>query len=190
MVSLLFDQSGRRRYCTIDERNAFLKVAKKEETEEAYALLSLLAFTGCRVSEALALTPTSVDHGAEAVVIETLKRRKAGVFRAVPLPSGCLTLLSGLSAKPKLWSYSRSTAWRIVKRNMARAGVQGPMACPKGLRHSYAIANLQLGVPVTQVQEWLGHANITTTQLYAQALGPEERALAAKFWQSFELETE
>ena len=53
----------------------------------------MLHTTGCRVSEALALTPERVDLAGRAVVLETLKKRRQGVFRAVPVPAGLLDQL-------------------------------------------------------------------------------------------------
>ena len=44
--------------------------------------------TGCRISEALALTPERVDLTGKAVVVESLKKRRRGVYRAVPVPPG------------------------------------------------------------------------------------------------------
>jgi site-specific recombinase XerD len=54
---------------------------------------------------------------------------------------------------------------------------------PKGLRHAFAIACLDKGLPLNMVQKWLGHSSIETTAIYANAVGKEERKLAAKLWQ-------
>jgi site-specific recombinase XerD len=43
---------------------------------------------------------------------------------------------------------------------------------------------LQAGVPLNLAQRWLGHARISTTAIYAAACGPEERALAVRFWRN------
>ena len=65
---------------------------------------------------------------------------------------------------------------------MAASGVWGSRACPRGLRHAFAVGALQAGVPLNLVQRWLGHARIDTTAIYAGACGPEEHAFAARFW--------
>jgi integrase len=51
-------------------------------------LCNVLHITGCRVSEALALTPEQVDLAGKAVVLETLKKCRRGVYRAAPVPPG------------------------------------------------------------------------------------------------------
>jgi integrase len=82
----------------------------------------------------------------------------------------------------RLWSMSRTTAWRIVKRVMAHAGISGRGACPRGLRHSFGVGTLQAGVPITLLQRWLGHARLSTTEIYTHVIGPEEFAFASQFW--------
>jgi integrase len=51
-----------------------------------------LAYAGCRLSEALTLTVDRVDLAAGVLVIETLKKRRTGIYRAVPVPLPCSTL--------------------------------------------------------------------------------------------------
>jgi len=53
---------------------------------------------------------------------------------------------------------------------------------PKGLRHSFGIHAIRSGVPLNLVQRWLGHASMTTTAIYLQAIGDEEREIAARMW--------
>jgi integrase len=54
----------------------------------------VLHFTGCRISEALSMTPRRVDLSGRAVVFEILKKRRTGVFRSVQIPPSPLDLLS------------------------------------------------------------------------------------------------
>ena len=61
---------------------------------------------------------------------------------------------------------------------MEGAGIVGRHACPRGLRHGFGVGTLQAGVPLTLVQRWLGHARLTTTAIYAEVSGPEERGFA------------
>jgi len=51
-------------------------------------LCAVLHTTGCRISEALALTPEQLDLPGRAMVFKTLKKRCSGVYRAVPVPPG------------------------------------------------------------------------------------------------------
>jgi site-specific recombinase XerD len=83
---------------------------------------------------------------------------------------------------PLLWNFGRTTAWKKVIAVMKAAGVKGPQATPKGLRHGFAVAAIQAGIPLNLLQRWLGHAQLTTTAIYANAVGPEERNIAARMW--------
>ena len=65
---------------------------------------------------------------------------------------------------------------------MADAGIRGPQASPKGLRHGFGVAAVQAGVPLNLIQRWLGHASLETTSIYTQVIGDEERALADRIF--------
>lgn len=182
----LFDPAGRRKYLTYGERSRFLKEAAVADAETA-ALAQLLAHTGCRVSEALELTPGRLDAGTCSVVFRTLKRRRV-VFRAVPVPEHLMKQLMMLAERrqpeERLWSWCRQTAWRHVKRLMAASDVRGAQAMPKGLRHGFGIANAEHNVPAALTRIWMGHARIETTAIYQHAVGEEERAFAKRLWSS------
>ena len=53
---------------------------------------------------------------------------------------------------------------------------------PKGLRHSFGIHAIRSGALLDLAQRWLGHASMTTTAIYLDALGEEEREIAARMW--------
>jgi len=82
----------------------------------------------------------------------------------------------------RLWRWSRTTAWRYIKRVMRTAGITGMSAMPKGLRHAFGVKAFQCNVPPRLVQRWLGHTSMHTTAIYADVSGPEERAFAARMW--------
>lgn len=65
---------------------------------------------------------------------------------------------------------------------MDLSGIDGPQANPKGLRHAFGIHAVARGVPLHMLQRWLGQADMKTTAIYAQAVGPEERQVAARMW--------
>src|SRR5215207_2793907 len=88
----LFDAEGRRLYFTEDERRAFLAAAAKAP-REVRTFCGTLHATGCRISEALALTARQVDLSGRVVVFESLKKRRRGIFRAVPVPPELLDTL-------------------------------------------------------------------------------------------------
>jgi integrase len=89
----LHDPNGKRLYLTAEERRAFLAAAAKA-ARPVRTLCGVLHTTGCRISEALALTPERVDLTGKAVVVESLKKRRRGVYRAVPVPPGLLDELA------------------------------------------------------------------------------------------------
>ena len=65
---------------------------------------------------------------------------------------------------------------------MAAAGIEGPQACAKGLRHAYGVAVVAAGVPLPTVAAVLGHASLTTTAIYTNATGAQARELVARMW--------
>ena len=178
------DQAGRRKYLSGGERARFLAVADRLGPRMR-ALCHVLAFAGCRLSEALALTIDHVDGERLSLTIRTLKRRRT-VFRAVPVPQATVEMLRALSVDVggRFWSMHRVTAWRVVKMVMSHAGITGPMASPKGLRHGFGICAAGHNVPVSLIQRWMGHASQATTAIYLDAVGVEERQFALRMWSS------
>ena len=187
----LVDGRGRK-YLTLQERTRFLDAVRGDPRPEVQTFALTLVHTGCRISEALALRPDDVDLEAVAVRIRTLKRRLEH-WRAVPVPEALvreLELVHGLrrakrssrGRKASLWPFSRPTATRHIARLMAAAGIKGPQACPKGLRHAYGVAAVAAGVPLPTLAAVLGHASLTTTAIYATATGAEARDLVARMW--------
>lgn len=190
----LHDAQGKRLYLTADERRAFVAAAAKAE-RPVRTFCAVLHDTGCRISEALALTPERIDLSGRAVVFGTLKKRRQGVYRAVPVPPGLLDqldLVHGLQEAQKrgkghadrlLWPWARNTAWRRVKAVMEAAGIpDGPHRSPKGLRHGYGVHAIGSGVPLNMLSKWMGHATLEVTAIYANALGAEEQGIAARMW--------
>jgi len=88
----LCDKQGRRKYFTSDERQSFLEASSKA-AREVRTFCNVLLYTGCRISEALALTTKDIDLSANVIVFESLKKRRSGVYRQVPIPAELLDLL-------------------------------------------------------------------------------------------------
>ena len=65
---------------------------------------------------------------------------------------------------------------------MNRAGISGARANPKGLRHVFGVVAIQNSIALNMVQKWLGHADLSTTAIYANAIGQEKQDIAAKMW--------
>ena len=194
MTSELFDREGHRKYLTAEERAAFLRAADKaDRTVKTFCYL--LHFTGCRISEACELTFDRVDLAGEVIVFETKKKRRRGVYRAVPVPPALLNVLDlvhGVRERQqsktrgkgeRLWEWSLTTAWRRVKEVMEAAGLgEGPQVSPKGLRHGFGVHAINSGVPLNKLSQWLGHAQLSTTAIYADAVGAEEKNIASRMW--------
>jgi integrase/recombinase XerD len=148
------------------------------------ALLEFLYGTGARISEAVGadIDDLSLVEDAAATL-----RGKGGRTRLVPVGGYARAALEaylvrgrpGLAAKgrgvPAIFlnarggRLSRQSAWTILHRAAGAAGlpVDGPHAVsPHTLRHSYATHLLDGGADVRVVQELLGHASVTTTQVY------------------------
>lgn len=143
------------------------------------ALLELLYGCGARISEATGLDVDDVDLDAGSVLLHG----KGGKQRLVPLgryaqdavraylvrarpgfaaagPGGAALFLNTRGGR-----LSRQSAWSVLHTAAGRAGLTGDIS-PHTLRHSFATHLLDGGADVRVVQELLGHASVTTTQIY------------------------
>ncbi|WP_313030558.1 site-specific integrase [Brucella sp.] len=187
---MLNDPYGKRLYLTASERSSFLQSAMKT-SGEIRSFCETLHFTGCRISEALNLTVDRIDIENEVVVFETLKKRRAGIYRSVPVPQALMNTLDLVhqvrrpgKLNRKLWQWSRVTAWRHIKAVMADAKIQdGPHTSPKGLRHGYGVNAISAGVPLNMLSKWMGHSAIEVTAIYTNAIGSEQKQLSARMWE-------
>ena len=143
------------------------------------ALLELLYSTGARISEAVGLAVDDLDLADRAVLL----RGKGGKQRLVPVGRPAVAAVDaylvrarpGLAAKGRGTAalflnsrggrLSRQSAWQVLRDAAERAGVSEPVS-PHTLRHSFATHLLEGGADIRVVQELLGHASVTTTQVY------------------------
>ncbi len=146
------------------------------------ALLELLYGTGARISEAVGLDVDDLDLEQGTVLL----RGKGGKERVVPVGSFARTAVDAylVRGRPELVSagsgrgpggalflnarggrLSRQSAWTVLVKAAERAGVHRDVS-PHTLRHSFATHLLDGGADVRVVQELLGHASVTTTQVY------------------------
>jgi integrase/recombinase XerD len=188
----LYGSTGSRKYLNAPERRRFTRAARLAPPKIRLFCL-VLSLSGGRLSEILALTPAAIDLDSGVANLITLKRRKRGIVRQVPLPRSILDELNRAfhlrrnqrdpdSACRRIWKWSRTTAWRRVKEVMAAANIVGLPAMPKGLRHGFGVHAFQSFVPPHLVQRWLGHASLRTTSIYGDVIGPDERDFAARMW--------
>lgn len=160
---------------------------------KAATFCAVLTLTGARISEVLALTPEQIDTANSTISFETLKRRKRGVFRVVPVSCELVFFLDALHrvseaqddpkmSSNRLWQSSRSTAWRRVKAVMKLAMIPAFVSQPKALRHALGVEASMQGVAITLIKDVLGHADVRTTLIYTTVVGPEARALMERTW--------
>ena len=132
----LYDTQGHRLYLTGSERDDFRRAAEKAPREVRTYCHTLL-YTGCRPSEALALTADRVDFQAQAITFESRKKRRPGIYRAVPVPAAlldALDLVHGIrdrKTRAHLWTWSLKTAYTRVIEVMKAAGIAGPQPVPR-----------------------------------------------------------
>lgn len=141
------------------------------------ALLELLYATGARISEVIGVRLRDLDRNQRTVRLFG----KGSKERIVPVGSFALDAIEQylVSSRPSLvrkehgvlfvnangGALSRQGAWLILKAASGRAGL-GDRVSPHTLRHSYATHLLDGGADIRVVQELLGHASVTTTQVY------------------------
>ena len=143
------------------------------------ALLELLYSTGARISEAVGLDLDDVDLAERGVLLSG----KGGKQRLVPIGRPAVAALEAyrVRSRPGLairgrgtpavflnargGRLSRQSAWQVLRSAADRAGVTEPVS-PHTLRHSFATHLMEGGADVRVVQELLGHASVTTTQVY------------------------
>ena len=145
------------------------------------ALLEVLYGTGARISEAVGLCEQDIDLAGRSVTLAG----KGGKQRRVPLGSYAAAAVEAylIRARPVLSAHgspsrqvflnarggplSRQSAWAVLRAAAERAGLRGDLS-PHTLRHSFATHLMEGGADVRVVQELLGHASVTTTQIYTR----------------------
>jgi integrase/recombinase XerD len=149
------------------------------------AVLEMLYATGCRVSELTAVDQLDVDPETRTVLLTG----KGNKQRLVPLGSYALSAIERwlpdrLAVRKSMTDtgalfltvrgnrMSRQSVWRLVKQYGAAAGVDAGRLSPHVFRHSAATHMVEGGADLRSVQEMLGHASLSTTQLYTK-VSPE-----------------
>jgi integrase/recombinase XerD len=167
---------------TVEQVEALLAAAGEGRSARELrdrALLEFLYGTGARISEAVGLDVDDLDLAAGSVRL----LGKGGKERIVPLGRYAQEALSAFLVRGRLelvgtgrgtaavfvnargGRLSRQSAWVVLRDTAARAKI-GVVVSPHTLRHSYATHLLDGGADVRVVQELLGHASVTTTQVY------------------------
>jgi len=149
------------------------------------AILETLYATGCRVSELIHLDQHDVDFETSTAFVTG----KGNKQRIVPVGSFATAAIEAwlpdrlairrpgadngaLFLTVRGNRLSRQTVWRVVKRYGAAAGIASNRLAPHVLRHSAATHMVEGGADLRTVQEMLGHASLSTTQVYTR-VSPE-----------------
>jgi integrase/recombinase XerD len=157
------------------------------------ALLELLYGTGARVSEAVGLDVDDITRVLPDPDLGLLLRGKGDKERVVPLGSYARAALDAwlVRGRPALVEHakqhtpalflnqlgrrlSRQTAWAVLQERAKAAGITKAIS-PHSLRHSFATHLLDGGADLRVVQELLGHASVTTTQIYTMVTAQKLR---------------
>jgi integrase/recombinase XerD len=159
------------------------------------ALIELLYATGMRVSELVALRPADVNLDASCLTCTG----KGAKQRMVPIGDQAATwvaryvreartTLLGRRRSPRLFVSARGGGlgltrvgfWKILKEYARQAGLARSLS-PHMLRHSFATHLLERGADLRAIQMMLGHANLSTTQIYTHVLEQRMRVVYDRF---------
>ncbi len=155
------------------------------------AMLELLYATGIRVSELINLNLSNLNLAASIIRCEN-----HGKERLIPLyPSAVRALAEYVDKiRPQMVETQDETAlfvnvngqrmsrqgfWKIIKQYQEKAGIKKEIT-PHTLRHSFAAHLLENGADLRSIQEMLGHADISSTQIYTQVIGQKLKDVYAK----------
>lgn len=188
----LYDRAGSRLYLSPEEREVFLETARHQPVRDQ-TLCEMLHFTGCRPSELRKISRAHIDLSNGTVAIRNQTPLKSGadraqqVYRIIPVPLEILAKLddfycisgqqdAGHEAQRAFWPLSRVRIWQIVRRIMIEAGIpDAPQRTPRGLRHGFGFKAVLDGIPLQTLSRWMGHAQIRTTVVYAEAVSRYEQ---------------
>lgn len=161
------------------------------------AILTVLFSTGMRVSELCSLDRDRIDTTRGELSI----RGKGSKIRMVFLSGQAIKSIQNYTAKridadealfiriPKNGTFSKDSdlrltprsIQRIIKKHSIKAGIVGKNVSPHTLRHSFATDLLRGGADIRSVQALLGHASVTTTQIYTHVTDRQLREVHDKF---------
>lgn len=161
------------------------------------AILETLFSTGLRVSELVSLNTGEIDLNRGEFSV----RGKGSKVRVVFLSDDAITAIEAYTKKrkdadpalfvrvPKDEKFEKydelrlttRSVQRIIKKYAIKAGIVGKKVSPHSLRHSYATDLLRNGADIRSVQAMLGHASVTTTQIYTHVTDKQLREVHSRF---------
>ncbi len=163
---------------------------QKADHLRAVCLIEMLYATGMRVSELVGLPRQALDGDSRAIIV----RGKGGRERLVPLSEPAQLALAGwlvwrdaqkqwqdsrflFPARSRQGYLTRQRFTQILEKLAMLAGIAPRRVSPHVLRHAFATHLMQHGADLRAVQQMLGHADISTTQIYTYVLDERKRQL-------------
>ena len=147
-----------------------------------FCVFLVMRFSGARIGEVVKIDDShDIDWRRGEIRIWTLKKRKRAI-RTVFVPDVVLTEVSRYLAE---WPEMRGKAfrvhprhfWRCFKERAKEAGIKKGLDHPHILRHSRAVEMIKAGVPLTLIQDLLGHSSLTITARYLKIFQGEARQI-------------
>ncbi len=188
--------AGLPRYILSNQARCIINAA---ETTTHRLLLETLWQSGGRLTEVLRLRPCDVDQVEGALRLANLKQRSranrtklvyvdpqlVGDLRRLAVDARIPSTGFLFGARRHVGPVSRQYAWKLVDRYARAAGVYLPTtdgrstpATARDFRHGSAVNQVRSGVPLSEVQQRLGHARLDTTSIYTKLANAERRMIA------------
>jgi integrase len=143
--------NARERYLTHDEEDKLMLYLR----DDIKPIVRFMLLTGMRISEALSVRPEDIQGN----VISFIGKGKK--LRRIPLTEEAQNILRTTGG----WNWSKDVVQKQMKKGCERAGIEG--VTPHILRHTTASRLAQAGLGMLQLQQFMGHSNLNTTQRYA-----------------------
>jgi len=159
------------------------KKAKKVSRGRYFLTYLFLRFSGARLSEILSINDArDIDWRNNEIKIRTLKTRRKNAGRIVPLPPAVLQelaryLMEYPEMKEKVFKLDPRNFRRTFFELAVKAGIPKEKAHPHILRHSRAMELIKAGIPLTIIQNLLGHVSLNSTAVYLKFSNIEARIL-------------
>ncbi len=176
------------RYLTLPEAEQLLSSVDGKNKERDYCILCIFLNCGLRISEIVGLNIQDIREDHLRVFGKGSKERIVYINEAVASAlNAYLNVRKNIAAIDRNALFlsnrreriSRETVHAMVKKSLARAGLDADKYSAHKLRHTAATLMLQNGVDVRTLQELLGHENLNTTQIYTHIDNTELRIAAA-----------
>jgi site-specific recombinase XerD len=181
--ALTKEPQGRMRYYSHVEEDAIIQYFREKKQDDVADLVAVLFDTGFRLSEALGIN----KHNTKGKLISSVSLKNNLVYshinkgkkeRSVPMTKRAKRILTERASDGKVpFPVCKSTMenhWRAMQKGLKL----GSDCIMHSIRHTCASRLVQAGVSLQVVKEWLGHASITTTEIYAH-LAPSMLVTAA-----------